>query len=860
MANKQYAVVEFSDDNSVEIVPTSWLEESKEDQLEEVTVKKIWLKTGSYSTAVEKCSHIVETSNIETEDTTRTKKRAQKKPKRFLSEKDSSSSDYRTQVLQKLQDIVENQQEILAMQQQLLASTAVTVVEDGGDLLDNGPCQTVEELQLLDSELAHKDKRIRMNAAISHNAVKQSFYRVKKDCRFSNTAIDSTWQRGTVHKEGRKKESFDRKISLQLKCSWQFCGKECESVKGLLAHLKHHLQEGLEVTCPYNGCTKTFKVTSSFTSHLSRYHKQCDVLDIAQNHIVETCSDPDSVQTVQQEAHSDPGPAQDKYSENIALFFLGLQAKYLVPASTVNTIVSEMRVLQDMQHEFTMSLFSRSLHEYELYDSQLKDALKAFKFSTSNAVVTDKITVRGTCYANVMLVVLSWDAGELILGMIVCIVVKEQNIVLLVLRQKRAYLDPDLGVYELDSDPALSTMEHVREKIRSTLPALEEEQLETVITKLTDLGVTSVDDCTYLTAADLDGVLPPIRSRRLISAFYSASQSTVVESCAPNMSSFTEHVTPAVSPTATPTVTPQKFQVQWHKFSVKLMNALQEKTRPLPRERRQMIRIIIEDLMATDTRPGRSKLKQIAQELVDKHPDSFLDKCGTNVVGQGFASLVMQMENRVENVRRQYAFSTSPVERPKKKSRLSDRYGCNHTEELVGFPVQTKLINEIENKGKAITDFLMSKGITVTTDPLKLIQGRMEYLAEDPKVLLLNKDMNYLRSLGGLNPGAAVRKMLRKIALNEVLGAYSLKGKKNKQAFQDLQICNLVNNAKEIKTVYKLNLRTKRNIAEKIIKSKVKPENQTTGKRCKKNRHKTVTQDQLFQHYLIVYFFCSKQL
>ncbi|KAA0708859.1 hypothetical protein E1301_Tti011794 [Triplophysa tibetana] len=103
---------------------------------------------GSYNTAVEKCSRVVETSNIETEDTTRTKKRAQKKPKRFLSDKDSSSSDdcrvlakkkseksickpvppkyYRTKVLQKLQDIVENQQEILAMQRQLLASTAVT--------------------------------------------------------------------------------------------------------------------------------------------------------------------------------------------------------------------------------------------------------------------------------------------------------------------------------------------------------------------------------------------------------------------------------------------------------------------------------------------------------------------------------------------------------------------------------------------------------------------------------------------------------------------------------------------------------------------------------------------------------------
>ncbi len=75
----------------------------------------------------------------------------------------------------------------------------------------------------------------------------------------------------------------------------------------------------------------------------------------------------------------------------------------------------------------------------------------------------------------------------------------------------------------------------------------------------------------------------------------------------------------------------------------------------------------MEDLMDTDTRPGRSKLKQVAQQLVERHPDSFLDKCGTNVVGQGFASLVMQMENRVENVRRQNALCSSDTGRPKKK-------------------------------------------------------------------------------------------------------------------------------------------------------------------------------------------------
>ncbi len=67
----------------------------------------------------------------------------------------------------------------------------------------------------------------------------------------------------------------------------------------------------------------------------------------------------------------------------------------------------------------------------------------------------------------------------------------------------------------------------------------------------------------------------------------------------------------------------------------------------------------------------------------------------------------------------------------------------DHTEKLMGFPVQTKLLNQIEEKGKTITEFLVSKGITgVTTNPLKLLRGLMEYLGEEPKLLLINNEVS----------------------------------------------------------------------------------------------------------------------
>ena len=56
---------------------------------------------------------------------------------------------------------------------------------------------------------------------------------------------------------------------------------------------------------------------------------------------------------------------------------------------------------------------------------------------------------------------------------------------------------------------------------------------------------------------------------------------------------------------------PEKFQIPWQKFPVKMMIALKEKWRPQPKGRRHMVRIIMEDMMAFDSRPSRSKLKQV---------------------------------------------------------------------------------------------------------------------------------------------------------------------------------------------------------------------------------------------------------
>lgn len=55
-----------------------------------------------------------------------------------------------------------------------------------------------------------------------------------------------------------------------------------------------------------------------------------------------------------------------------------------------------------------------------------------------------------------------------------------------------------------------------------------------------------------------------------------------------------------------------------------------------------------------------------------------------------------------------------------------------------------------------------------------------------------NKLTQYLSSLGGHSLGDTVRRIFRKLGTNSVWSAYSLKGKKRKQAFADLPLCKVI--------------------------------------------------------------------
>ena len=50
----------------------------------------------------------------------------------------------------------------------------------------------------------------------------------------------------------------------------------------------------------------------------------------------------------------------------------------------------------------------------------------------------------------------------------------------------------------------------------------------------------------------------------------------------------------------------------------------------------------------------------------------------------------------------------------------------------------------------------------------------------------------FLSSLGGVTVGDSVRRMMRTVGTNPVLGQYSLKGRKGKKNFQHLALCQVL--------------------------------------------------------------------
>ena len=184
---------------------------------------------------------------------------------------------------------------------------------------------------------------------------------------------------------------------INLSCNVSLCGFQCVAFEPLIVHLKQHILDNISVLCPFKECGKYFSVKSSFSSHISRSHRDKNIkllseciaksvpMEISHDDILENGDElnvNDNMDVSEDDSSAKPYTVNSsKYLDSLALFYLKLQAKLLLPASTIQTIVEEMKTihnlgqsLQFQQLSAVLSRFNVSVPDIESIVSDLRES------------------------------------------------------------------------------------------------------------------------------------------------------------------------------------------------------------------------------------------------------------------------------------------------------------------------------------------------------------------------------------------------------------------------------------------------------------------------------------------------------
>ena len=184
--------------------------------------------------------------------------------------------------------------------------------------------------------------------------------------------------------------SDNRDLHTNLICEVFNCGRKFRRFVEFQTHLRSHITKGEEIQCPYKDCDKRFSKKSSYSAHLSRNHRNCSPGSYrASVHVLSlddspTCSSEcvDNFEETDQEHDKfdslEAENFQEQYTENLALFYLKLQAKCLLPSSIIQTVISEFQTVHDLERDFTSQRLQQKLVELDVTENQKQAILEEF--------------------------------------------------------------------------------------------------------------------------------------------------------------------------------------------------------------------------------------------------------------------------------------------------------------------------------------------------------------------------------------------------------------------------------------------------------------------------------------------------
>ncbi|KAG9273476.1 hypothetical protein AMEX_G547 [Astyanax mexicanus] len=246
--------------------------------------------------------------------------------------------------------------------------------------------------------------------------------------------------------------------------------------------------------------------------------------------------------------------------------------------------------------------------------------------------------------------------------------------------------------------------EDIRDAVLAVLPGLPKEKLLSLLKKLTSIGVESQSDLQFVKEEDLPNDITPIQCRKLLSAWHiedhtgfvtltpvettgmplhnSTVDSSFLSSSSSNVQSLTR--TKCSSAVVDLSDWPENFKVPWDRMPSGIKTAVAEERRPSAKDRREMIRIIVNEMRLAELNPSKSQCLTVAKMIVKEHPGSFADvlRDGTRI-GSGYGSVLTQLKTRIEHLNRGCHFSrlrnqkrvSNSLERDMTRG-PADQYGC----------------------------------------------------------------------------------------------------------------------------------------------------------------------------------------
>ncbi|KAL7387124.1 hypothetical protein ABVT39_018690 [Epinephelus coioides] len=154
----------------------------------------------------------------------------------------------------------------------------------------------------------------------------------------------------------------------------------------------------------------------------------------------------------------------------------------------------------------------------------------------------------------------------------------------------------------------------------------------------------------------------------------------------------------------------ETFEVQWGNMPEELQLALEKEQRPLPAHRRQMIRILADEIRKIEANPTRAQCQSICRNIVRQYPKSFAD---TDTEGSGvkYASLLAQLKSRIEHLNRGNYLAhrrSSRAESSTRKRGYTDMYGCTSWQPDIA-PGDTR--EHLEEERNRMVELFLQEGV-----------------------------------------------------------------------------------------------------------------------------------------------------